>query len=647
MMTLTAVRATVRRPRSFLVTMLAMVVLTASCSSPGPGDDQESSPPTTATATVDGLIDAFAGAGIQTFDKAGDSRPTQAVDAPGAMSLTRWQVDTMTTHLNDHRGYVGRDLDALAGGDVPISIVLAAYLTAAETPGADAARDLMGEQDYAHLAQDIVYPDAVVAIFVNDIASDSSGARPDGTTTPAVLRPGVAMMTRAVAYQAGICTTLSNFLTGSLDSIVSALQIDAQDGVSGILASIWNTVVSIAASAAQLLLSALTAPVINAVKGAISILAVLSSASSLLVPWGVGITASANPTTFGVDPAPGNDVEVRAHVETGADFKWPADLVDCASNAGIVLPDPGSAKDSPIEWNYRDLAGVTKEGAREGTIDEAGDATLQFTTLTESQEAADKGALIVSKVTVAPDIKRTAITKLTDLLASLLLDQLPGPVRVIVDQLLGPVKGKAQMELADLLKVSGQVTSVDVEHHGPPPDDPVPPGEEPPSEDCAVSGPTQIPDGVFKGPIVMDVRGQGGGFDGSADSVGKGTMTVYVKDGKVTGGNWSVGWRSIGNATSAGISTHIDITGKISGSVAGNAQTPFLKGSWSIDGFATVSIGGGKLPLNFSGNDTEKVTVESTSCDEVTGTFIPSFNSKGGSDVTFSGKARWTGSRVN
>jgi len=144
----------------------------------------------------------------------------------------------------------------------------------------------------------------------------------------------------------------------------------------------------------------------------------------------------------------------------------------------------------------------------------------------------------------------------------------------------------------------------------------------------------------------MNVRGQGGGFNGQADSVGKGTMIVYVKDRKITGGTWSVGWRSVGDATSDGISTHIDVKGKISGSVTGTAQVPFLKGSWSIDGFATVSIGGGKLPLNFSGKETEKLKIESTSCDEVTGSFIPSFNSNAGG-VTFSGTAQWTGTRVD
>jgi hypothetical protein len=87
----------------------------------------------------------------------------------------------------------------------------------------------------------------------------------------------------------------------------------------------------------------------------------------------------------------------------------------------------------------------------------------------------------------------------------------------------------------------------------------------------------------------------------------------------------------------------IDVDGNIHGGAKGSAGAPFLKGRWRIRGTAELSIGA-TLPLDFSGKDTEDLRIEATSCDDVTGTFIPSFNSKG-SPATFSGTARWTGQR--
>jgi hypothetical protein len=60
-----------------------------------------------------------------------------------------------------------------------------------------------------------------------------------------------------------------------------------------------------------------------------------------------------------------------------------------------------------------------------------------------------------------------------------------------------------------------------------------------------------------------------------------------------------------------------------------------------------VDIGGiGPLPLEFSGKANETMKIEEADCAELTGTFIPSFNAKG-SPATFTGTARWTGTRVD
>lgn len=622
-----------------LAALLALLLVLTGCSSgtkPHPAGARAAGP----TMTAARLTDLFAGAGIGTYADARSTTPAKAVTGAGRERLLQWQVETMTRQLRAERGYRGTDLDALVGGPVPISVVLAAYVKAGDTAGAKAARTLMGDQDFDHLATQLVYPDAVLALFVSDVAGPAAASAPaSATTSPAVFsRAGAGQGAPAVAPMAGgICTQLQDFLSGTLDSIVQALQIDAQEGIGGVLASIWNTVISIAASAAKLVVQALTAPVLTAIRAAATVLAVLSSASSLLDPWTITTTADPDPVHFGIGST-GNTVTVTSKVASAIDFSWPEDVKDCASAANITLPDPGSAKDSPVTWKVQADPGVATVADQDATVGADGTATLHLTTGTETQDDHDHGDFVASPVAVSTDLKRTQINQLLDLVHALLLDALPGPVQGIVAELLGPLKSATQEKLQELLMVSGPVTPLTVNHHTP---GATPTPASPSASDCPAVGTAVIPDGSWSGPITLDV--QGSGPNAQTQSSGSGQLQVIVEHGQVTGGTWALTWHSTGHGSANGASAKVNLDAQISGKVVGTAVKPVVQGNWTITGKATVtSPVKATVPIDESGHDSEEMTVETTACDAVTGTFVPSFNAHNPM-ATFNGTARWVG----
>ena len=621
-----------RLPR-FLGLLLAVALLSTSCSSDDPPGNEFGTPGTTGPVsrgidppTQEELVDALARGGIESFDQAGDAAPVVAADDPGPMRLTGWQVETMQRQLEAGRGYRGRDLDALTGevaAGVPTSVVLAAWISAGDTEAAGVARELMGERDYAHFALDLVYQDAVVALFVNELARSGSDPAAAATASPAVFAPRAG----------GICSDMVNFLSSSLDSIVESLQVQVAAGAAGVLASIWNTVVSIAATAAKVAIGAFTSALIAPVTRAITLVAVLSEAASLLDPWAVATTISPADSL-----GPDTDAVVTADVNAALEFEWPADLKDCASTlTGVTLPDPGDPAGSPVAFTYTDVWPWTDQGQTDTVLDDAGTARLRFRTKPTQAGEDPAGSPVAYPVLVSAEAERTQVKKLTDLIADLLLGALPGPARAIVDKLLGPARSAAQKQLATLVSAKGKTVDIQVIRFQKNPD-PLPPTV----EDCVVGATTSVPDGTWKGPIVLSVTGQG--LSGQAFSGGKGQLSMVVEDGKVTSGKWGVSWHSTGSASEGGISTVIEIDGTITGGVKGGAAKPLVSGSWAISGTATVSIGG-VLPLDFAGHDSETMTIETADCAELTGTFIPSFNAKG-SPATFTGTARWTGTRA-
>ena len=77
----------------------------------------------------------------------------------------------------------------------------------------------------------------------------------------------------------------------------------------------------------------------------------------------------------------------------------------------------------------------------------------------------------------------------------------------------------------------------------------------------------------------------------------------------------------------------------------GTAAKPVMPDTWRIVGTAKVTRPvQTSAPFDETGKDSETLTIKDSTCDQVTGTFVPSFNSKE-TAATFTGTAEWVGRR--
>ncbi|MCW2783523.1 MAG: hypothetical protein JWP74_40 [Marmoricola sp.] len=121
---------------------------------------------------------------------------------------------------------------------------------------------------------------------------------------------------------------------------------------------------------------------------------------------------------------------------------------------------------------------------------------------------------------------------------------------------------------------------------------------------------------------------------------------MVVAHGFVSSGAWSVRWTSTGHASTAQAAAHLEIAGLIKGRVGGTAAKPVVRGTWTIRGAVHVTRPvTSTAPINDHGADSEAMTLSRTSCDGVSGSFVPSFNSKSAA-ASFAGTAQWTGTPV-
>lgn len=652
-----------RRAPGLLVGLLTLALTVTGCSSSGDGGDPESRPtssagtdasPAPAAAntvnpsaelTEERLTELFAGAGISTYAEPGDAEPVVAVTDPGPVQVSGWQLSTMTRQLASGRGYLGRDLDALTADTgagpqpVPVSVVLAAWLSASQTPGADVARELVGEKDWANDALDLTYPDAVLTLFTADLVRDSWAAAAAAQDAAPVASPAAYVVAAAPAALEGVCSQVSAFVSDTFKAVVQTLKFEADNGETGLLGTIWNTIVDYAASVAQIALSAVTSTLTAPIQKIATIIALLSNASSLLNPWQV---------TMDVEPGgnlqPGTSAEVTATVDAGGKT-WPGNIADCAQVLlNVKLPEPGDAQGSEATFSVDDFDKTITYGQTATTVDAAQQAKLPFSTLPEDPSLAS-GKETLHYVAFGVKVKRAQVGELTALIDGLLVVTLPEPVLSLMKLILGPVESAAREKLSELASVDGPVASLLTVRHEPPEE--VPPVPPTPEETCAVGAAADgIPDGTWTGPIDMDVVGSGADMGGSIKSAGGGTMTITSAKGKVSG-TWDIAWSSKGTLNEDGVSVKLAVNGKVDGTAAGKAVQPRLDYSYSIKGTATVSTMGitQKVPIDETGSFDQFLTIVDSNCDGVVATFVPSFNSKANpAGIQFTGKATWHGS---
>jgi hypothetical protein len=533
---------------------LAVVVVASAC---GGTEDSPSTTPAGAPGTTaspssapggssEGLDDALAGAGIQVIDEPG------TFAAGGPLELWSFQVENLGREIDAGGGYLGAQLDELAGspGGLPFSYLVAGWLSAAPTPTAEAAAALMGDQPWQE-APSLVYPTAVLALFVADAVETGGGA--GGEAAAAVL---------AALAQEGLCSTLSGWVSSVLDYIFDSLKVNTEDeGFLGWLGTVWNAAVDLARDTIGGLIEAVTAPIVAAIADALAIVGTLSMIVSLLKPWSLEVTASHAQTRFAVGGEPDIAEDFVAMVDTGIDFEWPAAVEDCAALAGLTLPDPASAEGSQVEWKTSGLPPLGSAGESQTTIDQDNQASFEWVT---GREDSDEGDVLTGVVGVSVTVRSQQVEELKAMLESLIAGQIPvAPFGDVVAELFSALTAPIFEALAELTQVSG-ADSVLVIHHDEPEEEPDVPATSASTVDACVVGTWVSADWTLPGPAGLDGTG------------GSGALVTIGSDG-------SARWDFDGMAPIVAVDSQIDVTTEMSTSGGATGTVTAISGTWTVD----------------------------------------------------------------
>jgi hypothetical protein len=167
---------------------------------------------------------------------------------------------------------------------------------------------------------------------------------------------------------------------------------------------------------------------------------------------------------------------------------------------------------------------------------------------------------------------------------------------------------------------------------------------DPTAPPCPPVGTTRLPDGTWAGPLSVRVRATAP--ETRARGTGTGQLQVSVERGQVTGGTWALTWSAAGPSTAHESQATVRVHGEAFGTVAGTAQRPVLRGTWTIVGRAAVtSPVTATASVDASGKARSALTVRTRSCDAVAGSLAARFPSTDGFAAS-AGTARWAARRT-
>ncbi len=468
-------------------------------SAPQSGEDARG--PGSSTGHADDL-GALERAGIQVVP---DVASLASVDAP--VVLVEAQANRLLADLDLGAGVLGATIDELVPlpPDVPpMSYLIAAWVSVGDTTAAITARTWMGEQAWDR-APEVRFPDAVVALFVNDIASavDAAAEPDDGSlqidTTGLLATPteaaasgsaaqGFASVERTVrGVPAGPCSAVQQFLSSSLAAVVNALHINPVEGgglfagIANVFVNVFNTAVRLAARAIAGLIDELTAPVFDVIRAGIAALGVATQFASFFRDTKLTITTEpTGPYRFAIGAEP--DIEgqllARAHSLSG---EWPAELVDCANATNVSLPKP-IGPGAATTWTVRQPTPVISATSTTNPVGDDLIARLEFVTGRESDDDA-KGSETNSAAFTTARIPRKDVDDLLQLgrdqaraALAILLGRIPiaplrdlasAALRAVVDPVLARVDQEIAGAAGGMFALSGQHV-VYVRFHIPP-----------------------------------------------------------------------------------------------------------------------------------------------------------------------------------
>lgn len=407
----------------------------------------------------DGLEQALATGGIRIIND-------PSVATGSGLELWSYQVENMAREIDDGAGYLGVQLDELLGapGGLPFSYLLAGWLSTAPTPTAQQARSLIGDQPWEQ-APSIVYPTAVLALFAADAVQAAGSV--DASAMPTAQLASVA--------QSGICSGLANFVNGVLDFIFESLKVEVDDdGFFGWLGTIWNAAVDLARGVVEGLIELITAPIVAAISSALAVGWTLSMIASLLQPWNLELRPTNTLTRFAVGDGPNVQERVTATADPGYEFEWPAAIEDCASVAGLRLPNPTDAEGSQIQWREKGFPEFGSVVELQDRLDAENEATVDWVT---GREESDEGPELSGLVTIMAFVELRQIEELRAMVVNLITAQIPsGPLEGIVSAIFSELTAPIFDALTDLIRIKG-ATEIEVIYHDEEEEDPESPAE--------------------------------------------------------------------------------------------------------------------------------------------------------------------------
>jgi len=432
----------------------------------------------------------LAAAGLPVFADPSQAQAMVAVTTvvePTPLRLLREQADAMSREALAGQGMLGSDLDNLvvtADGLPPASYFLAGYVSAAGTPGADLARNIMGVQDWRN-APSVVYPSLVFVLYAADAAryADALAGFPTAVSKAQVGVPGRLPRIRTMDPQ-GPCSLVQGFINTTISDFFTALghlqSPQVATGGGGVLGwfgtglqaafDLATGVVNGLIDASQFIVNgivkAAAQPLLDVIAKVAGALAVGSEIVLVLRPWTVVVTADPMQTQKAVGPEPGWPGAITATVTLpGGIDKWPDTLADCAQAAGVPLP-PLKPIGAPVVWTITQSPGdlVVQDPGLPTVLDDKATARLTYVTTSETERAA-RGDAFEGRVKADIAIRRQEIADLQKTVSDEFFSLIPSLIVPILKPILNPVVQSLLNLPAGLLDTHGYYRSVVVTYH--------------------------------------------------------------------------------------------------------------------------------------------------------------------------------------
>jgi hypothetical protein len=647
------VRQARRRVKVTLVVALALSLGSAGCSPAHPSRPvtwHARRPALPQPVSESEAIAALASSHVSVVEAPGATRPVAPVDRPGPLSLLRFQVRNLVGEANGNAGTRGAELDRLVpapDGVPPLSYLVAAYITAAQSPGARLSRKIMGDRDWAH-SPDLAFPGLVLELFVADTLT-APGDPGRGETTgagyddaPARAAPAQPAALRGITDDP--CGTISNFVDAVLSRLFRTL---TDNGLVNALPA-WaqflvHTAAGIAKGVIEGLADTLTAPVLTMLRTAIGLVGVATQAVSFLRAWHIEVTSDVEGGRrygeihyqVGDGPVPTGTITARVVAPGVGD--WPEFLSRCAASLGTPLPALDKLVNAPVEWDVVAVRlGAASRMNADPVIGPDGTARFTFRTGQESTHAHETGyETAVPGYTFVVVHRTDVINKFRDMVTGIIVSGLPKIVDGAVRDLLGPSLAALTGELDRLTSIDGSLYDFSVTHHE---EYSIP--RSTPQDTCTPSGTVggALAPGRYTGPLTIRYASPPGT---TKTGGGSGTLELSVSPGGVTGSfSLDAEVTTVAAASTSTIRLHY------SGRAVGTAGHWRLEGGFTEDG--TITLSGAETPVHATGHVEYVAIVRSVDCAAAVVSFtLPDGGGQTGTDRSVAGEElRWTATRT-